>query len=81
MILRLLLPLVFATATAFGLSDENVNQQFDSSPGGRLIVDVDFGTIDVSAGADDKIAIQAHRKIDSSNEAQEKEYGPLRPFP
>ena len=74
MILRLLLPLVFATATAFGLSDENVNQQFDSSPGGRLIVDVDFGTIDVSAGADDKIAIQAHRKIDSSNEAQEKEY-------
>ena len=74
MILRILLLLVIAAATASALSEENVSQNLDGAPGGKLIVDVDFGTIDVSAGPDDKIAVTAHRKIDSDNEAQEKEY-------
>ena len=39
-----------------------------------MIVDVDFGTVDVSRGADNKIAVNVYRKIDSSNEAKEKEY-------
>ncbi|HMG05746.1 MAG TPA: hypothetical protein VK581_09810, partial [Chthoniobacterales bacterium] len=74
MIIRILFLLALATTAAFALSEENVHQQLDGAPGGKLIVDVDFGTIDVAAGADDKIAIDAHRKIDSNNEAQEKEY-------
>src|SRR6195256_2016567 len=74
MIIRILFLIFLAAASAFGLSEENVSQTLDGAPGGRLIVDVDFGTIDVSAGADDKISVQAHRKIDSDNEAQEKEY-------
>ena len=73
MILRTLLLLVITAATASALSEENVNQSLDGAPGGRLIVDVDFGTIDVSAGPDDKITVNVHRKIDSDNEAQEKE--------
>ena len=52
MIIRTLLLLVAATATASALSEDNVNQQLDAAPGGKIIVDVDFGTIDVSAGAD-----------------------------
>jgi Putative adhesin len=74
MIIRILFLLCLAAAPAFALSEENVRQTLDSAPGGRLIVDVDFGTIDVSAGANDKISVEAHRKIDSDNEAQEKEY-------
>src|SRR4051794_4695669 len=74
MIIRALFLLVLAASTAFATSEENVSQTLDGAPGGRLIVDVDFGTIDVSAGPDDKISVQAHRKIDSDNEAQEKEY-------
>jgi DUF4097 and DUF4098 domain-containing protein YvlB len=74
MIIRILFLLALATTAAFGLSEENINQQLDGAPGGKLIVDVDFGTIDVAAGTDDKITIDAHRKIDSNNEAQEKEY-------
>ncbi|MCA1659402.1 MAG: hypothetical protein LC642_02500, partial [Verrucomicrobiaceae bacterium] len=74
MILRTLLLLALATTTASALSEENINQSLDGAPGGRLIVDVDFGTIDVSAGPDDKISVTARRKIDSDNEAQEKEY-------
>src|SRR5450631_386017 len=74
MIIRTLLLLVIAAATASALSEENINQQLDGAPGGKVIIDVDFGTIDVSAGADDKVVVEAHRKIDSNNEAQEKEY-------
>ena len=60
--------------TASAASEENVNRQVDAVPGGKLVVDVDFGTIDVTAGADDKVAVEAHRKIDFSDEAKEKEY-------
>jgi hypothetical protein len=74
MIIRALFLLCLAASTAFALSEENVSQTLDGAPGGRLIVDVDFGTIDVAAGPDDKISIAAHRKIDSDNDAQEKEY-------
>jgi DUF4097 and DUF4098 domain-containing protein YvlB len=74
MIIRALFLLVIAVSTAAALTEENVSQTLDGAPGGRLIVDVDFGTIDVSAGPDDKIAVAAHREIDSDNDAQEKEY-------
>jgi hypothetical protein len=74
MIIRTLLLLFVAATTASALSEENVSQTLEGAPGGKLIVDVDFGTIDVSAGADDKISVMAHRKIDSDNQAQEKEY-------
>ena len=74
MIIRALLLLFIAATTASALSEENLNESLDGAPGGKLIVDVDFGTIDVSAGTDDKITVAAHRKIDSDNEAQEKEY-------
>lgn len=74
MIIRTLLLLFVAATTTSALSEENVSQTLEGAPGGKLIVDVDFGTIDVSAGADDKISVMAHRKIDSDNQAQEKEY-------
>src|SRR5207237_5618546 len=74
MIIRVLILLFVAVTTASALSEENVSQTLDGAPGGRLIVDVDFGTIDVAAGTNDKISVDAHRKIDSDNEAQEKEY-------
>lgn len=74
MIIRALFLLALLASTAFALSEENVSQTLDGAPGGRLIVDVDFGTIDVAAGPDDKISVTAHRKIDSDNDAQEKDY-------
>src|SRR5436305_10427033 len=73
MIIRVLFLLALAVSTAAALTEENVSQTLDGAPGGRLIVDVDFGTIDVAAGPDNKISVQAHRKIDSDNDAQEKE--------
>jgi hypothetical protein len=74
MITRTILLLAATVATASALSEENINQQLDCAPGGKIVVDVDFGTVDVSAGADDKVAVAVYRKIDSNDEAKEKEY-------
>jgi hypothetical protein len=62
------------TLIASAASEENINQQKDVAPGGKLLVDVDFGTINVVTGADDKVVIEASRKIDFGDEAKEKEY-------
>ena len=73
--LRLTALLLALTASSvWALSQQTVNEEFDCASGGRLVVDVDFGTIDVAAGPDGKVSIDAMRKIDSSDEAREKEY-------
>ena len=72
--LRIALILALTASTAFALSEENVNQQFDVPAGGKLVVDVEFGSIDVSPASESKVSIEAYRKIDSNDEAREKEY-------
>ena len=62
------------TLVASAASEENITQQKDAAPGGKLVVDVDFGTINVVTGADDKVVVEAYRKIDFGDEAKEKEY-------
>jgi hypothetical protein len=73
-ILRNLLVLFALVATASAATEENISRQLDVTPGGKLVVDVDFGTINVTAGADDKVVIEAYRKIDFGDQAKEKEY-------
>jgi hypothetical protein len=73
-ILRSLLALFALAVTAAAATEQNISRQIDVTPGGKLIVDVDFGTINVARGADDKVIIEAHRKIDFGDEAKEKEY-------
>ena len=72
--LRLALLLGLTASSCWALSEENISQELDVTPGGKLVIDVDFGTIEVSSGADGKFSVQAHRKIDSNDEAREKEY-------
>jgi hypothetical protein len=73
-ILGNLLVLFAAAVTASAASEEIVIRQLDAAPGGKLAVDVDFGSVSVIAGTDDKVALEAHRKIDLGDEAREKEY-------
>jgi putative adhesin len=73
-ILRNSLILVALAVTASGATEENISRQLDVTPGGKLVVDVDFGAINVAPGTDDKVVIEAHRKIDFGDEAREKEY-------
>jgi len=55
-------------------AEENLSQQVDVTPGGKLIVDVDFGSIQVAAATDGKISLEAHRLVEFGNETKEKEY-------
>jgi hypothetical protein len=73
-ILGNLLVLFAAAATASAASEEIVIRQLDAAPGGKLFVDVDFGSVSVIAGTDDKVALEADRKIDFGDETREKEY-------
>jgi hypothetical protein len=73
-ILRNSLVLFALAITASAATEENISRQLDVTPGGKLVVDVDFGTINVVPGADDKVVIEAYRKIDFRDEAKEKEY-------
>ena len=67
--------ILFAVAlTASATSVEIVNREIDAAPAGKLVVDVDFGSITVTAGADDKVALEARREIDFGDEAKEKDY-------
>ena len=47
---------------------------FTGQRGIDRVVDVDFGIIDVTHGAENKIAVNVYRKIDGPNETLEKEY-------
>lgn len=60
--------------SALAASEEKINRQIDVQLGGKLVVNVDFGAIDVSSGVDDKVTIDAFRSVDFGDEAKEKEY-------
>jgi len=68
-----LLFFVLATA-ALALTEENVNITRDAKSGGKLVVDVDFGTIEVAPGDNDKVVVNASRKIKASSKEREEEY-------
>ncbi|MGI8821201.1 MAG: hypothetical protein ACR2ID_10095 [Chthoniobacterales bacterium] len=72
MLLRFALLFVGTASTAWALSEQTAHEQYDCAAGGKLVIDVDFGTIDVTTGSDGKVAVEAYRKIDSSDETREK---------
>jgi DUF4097 and DUF4098 domain-containing protein YvlB len=73
-ILRNTLFVLLVSVSASIAAEENLSQQIDVTPGAKLVVDVEFGTIQVGAGAEGKIALDAHRMVEFGNEAKEKEY-------
>ena len=72
--LRNTLFILLISLSASVASEENISQQIDVPSGGKLIVDVDFGTVQVGAGADGKVALEGHRVVEFGNETKEKEY-------
>ena len=63
-----------APITVLGVSEDYFIRNVDASAGGKLIVEVDFGSIDIASGTDDKVALEVHRKIDFGDESKEKDY-------
>ena len=72
--LRNTLFVLLISLSASVASEDNLSQQIDVTTGGKLIVDVDFGAIQVGAGTDGKISLEAHRVIEFGDETKEKEF-------
>lgn len=66
--------LLLTALSAIAASEENIHETRAAKPGGKLIVDVDFGSITVAPGENDKVVIEAHRKIEASSKEKEQEY-------
>jgi DUF4097 and DUF4098 domain-containing protein YvlB len=60
--------------TALAATEENIHETRAAKPGGTLVVDVDFGSIEVTPGDNNKVVVDAHRKIDASSKEKEQEY-------
>lgn len=74
LLFRIVPLLVGAAVSASALSEENVNVTREAKAGGKLIVVVDFGTIDVAPGDNDKVVVNATRKIVASSKEKENAY-------
>lgn len=74
--LSFLISLIIGGAfTALATSEEIVQRHLTAAPGGKVVVDVDFGTIEVTGGADDNaVAVNARRTVEISDKAREKEF-------
>ncbi|HEY4282455.1 MAG TPA: DUF4097 family beta strand repeat-containing protein [Chthoniobacterales bacterium] len=71
----LTLLLVGSAITASAASEEIIQRHFTAAPGGKVIVDVDFGVVEITGGADDKtIGVNARRSVDIADKAREKEF-------
>jgi DUF4097 and DUF4098 domain-containing protein YvlB len=73
-LLTILLLVSLTSFTAFATSEENIHETRAAKPGGKLVVNVDFGSIEVTPGDNDKVVIDAHRKVDMSSKQEEQEY-------
>jgi len=73
-LLTTLILVSLTTLTAVATTEENRHETRPAKPGGTLVVDVDFGSIDVAPGENDKVVIDAHRKIEASSKEKEQEY-------
>jgi DUF4097 and DUF4098 domain-containing protein YvlB len=69
-----LIVLCASCLVAFAETEEQVNKRFSAQPGGKLIVDVDFGSIEVNTNASSEVTVDVFRKITRSTKADEEEF-------
>lgn len=60
-------------------TEENIQKKFEVKAGGNLVVDVDFGSIEVSAGSGQHVGIQITRRISRGSKSDEEDFLQERP--
>ena len=69
-----LLLLTLTSCAALAATEEQTNKTFQVPPGGKLVVDVDFGSIDVTTNSTDAVAVSVWRKVTRSSAEDEQKY-------
>src|SRR3989442_2649761 len=78
--MKLSLVLFLATALAVcAESEEKISKRFAVQPGGTVVVDVDFGSIDVSTHAANEVVVDVLRRVSRASQAEEEEFLAARP--
>ena len=69
-----LLVLALTSCAALAATEEQTNKMFQVASGGTLVVDADFGSIEVSTNSTDVIAVSVWRKVTRSSAEAEQKY-------
>ena len=69
-----LLVLALTTCAALAATEEQTNKTFQVTSGGTLVVDVNFGSIDVSTNSTDAVAVNVWRKVTRGSAEQEQKF-------
>jgi len=71
-----LIPLLMVAGclAAWAETEEQINKRFTAQPGGKVVVDVDFGSIDVSTNATGEVTVDVYRKVSRRNKSSEEEF-------
>jgi hypothetical protein len=55
-------------------TEEQINKQFAVQPGGKLIVEVDFGSIDLNTNASNEVVVDVERRVKRSSKSEEETF-------
>ena len=69
-----LLLLTLTSCVALAATEEQTNKTFQVSSGGTLVVDVDFGSIDVTTNITDAVTINVWRKVSRGSAEDEQKF-------
>ena len=64
---------------ALAETEENLDKTFTASPGGQLVVEVEFGAIEVTSNAGDQVSIQVVRRVTRASKEDEQAFLQERP--
>jgi hypothetical protein len=68
------LALMLLSCAAFAATEENLNKTFPATAGGTLVVEVEFGSIDVTTNTTAEVAVDVWRKVGRKNKTDEADY-------
>jgi len=66
--------LLFSAVAALAATEEKLNQRFSVQPGGTVVVEVDFGSIEVSTNATSEVVVDVWRRIGRKKKADEEAF-------
>src|SRR6185436_3076355 len=55
-------------------TEERINKKFSVKPGGTIVVDVDFGGIEVGTNATSQVVVDVWRKVGRSSKSAEETF-------
>jgi hypothetical protein len=65
---------VLAAGSALAATEEQIHTNFTAAAGGSIVVDVDFGSIEVTTNAAPVVSVDVWRKITRKTQAKEKQF-------